>query len=97
MAPLHEAVPVPAGGAAHAVQPLAVQPEAGLLLATQVMFAPVPHEWKPVLQARTQAPALLQVTEPFAGAVHTVQLFPHEVIEVLLLITQVAVAPVPQR
>jgi len=90
--PLHEAVPVPAVGAAQAVQP-----EATLLFATQVMFAPVPHEWKPVLQARTQLPAALQVTEPFAGAVHTVQLFPHEVMEVLLLITHVAVAPVPQR
>jgi hypothetical protein len=50
-----------------------------------------------VLQARTQAPAALQVTVPLAGAVHTVQLFPHEVMAVLPLITQVAVAPVPQR
>ena len=93
--PLHAAVPLV--GVAQAVQPLAVQPEATLLFATQVMFAPVPHEWKPVLQARTQLPAALQVTEPFAGAVHTVQLFPHEVMDVLLLITHVAVAPVPQR
>jgi hypothetical protein len=49
------------------------------------------------LQARTQLPPGLQVTEPFAGAVHTVQLFPHEVIAVLPLITHVAVAPVPHR
>ena len=48
-----------------------------------------------MLQARTQAPAPLQVTVPFAGAVQTVQLFPHEVIAVLPLITHVAVAPVP--
>jgi hypothetical protein len=49
------------------------------------------------LQARTQAPAALQVTVPFAGAVQTVQLLPHDVTAVLPLITQVAVAPVPQR
>jgi hypothetical protein len=34
---------VPLVGAAHAVQPLAVQPEATLLLATQFAFAPLPH------------------------------------------------------
>lgn len=50
-----------------------------------------------MLQARTQAPAALQVTVPLVGAVHTVQLFPHEVMAVLPLITHVAVAPVPQR
>ena len=49
-----------------------------------------------MLQARTQAPAALQVTAPFAGAVHTVQLFPQEVMLVLPLMTQVAAAPVPQ-
>jgi hypothetical protein len=48
-----------------------------------------------VLQARTQFPAALHVTVPFVGAVQTVQLLPHEVIEVLPLITHVAVAPVP--
>jgi hypothetical protein len=91
--PVHAAVPLV--GVAHAVQPLAVQPEATLLSATQAAFAPAPHKWKPVLQARTQFPAALQVTVPFAGAVQTVQLFPHEVIAVLPLITHVAVAPVP--
>ena len=50
-----------------------------------------------MLQARTQAPAALQATVPLAGAVHTVQLFPHEVMAVLPLITHVAVAPVPHR
>jgi hypothetical protein len=48
-----------------------------------------------VLQARTHAPAALQVTVPLAGAVHTVQLFPHEVMAVLPLITHVTFAPVP--
>ena len=50
-----------------------------------------------MLQARTQAPTALQVTEPLAGAVHTRQLFPHDVMAVLPLITHDAVAPVPQR
>ena len=39
--PLHTAVALVC--AAHAVQPLAVQPEATLLLATHVAFAPLPH------------------------------------------------------
>jgi len=39
--PLHAAVPFV--GVAHAVQPLAVQPEATLLFATHCAFAPVPH------------------------------------------------------
>jgi hypothetical protein len=50
-----------------------------------------------VLHARTQLPAVLQVTVPFAGAVQTVQLLPHEVMSVLPLITQADVAPLPQR
>jgi hypothetical protein len=91
--PLHTAVEL--DGVAHAVQPLALQPDATLLLATHVAFAPLPHRWKPVLQARTHAPAALQVTLPFAGAVHTVQLLPHEAMLVLPLITHVAAAPVP--
>jgi hypothetical protein len=48
-----------------------------------------------VLQAGTHCPAALQVTAPFAGAVQTVQLLPHEVMDVLLFTTQVAAAPVP--
>jgi hypothetical protein len=50
-----------------------------------------------VLQARTQLPCALQMTVPFAGGVQTVQLLPHEVIDVLPLMTHVADAPVPQR
>jgi hypothetical protein len=48
-----------------------------------------------VLQARAHCPPVLQVTVPFAGAVQTVQLLPHDVMEVLPLITHVAVASVP--
>jgi hypothetical protein len=39
--PLQAAAPLV--GFAHAVQPVALQPEATLLFATQVMFAPVPQ------------------------------------------------------
>ena len=48
-----------------------------------------------MLHAGTHAPPALQVTVPFVGAVHTVQLLPHEVMLVLPLTTQVAFAPVP--
>ena len=47
------------------------------------------------MQARTHAPAVLQVTVPLAGAVQTVQLFPHDVMAVLPLMTHVVAAPVP--
>jgi hypothetical protein len=93
--PLHAAVALV--GDAQAVHPLAEQPEATLLLATHLVAAPVPHAWKPVLQARTHAPAVLQVTVPFSGAVHTVQLFPHDVMSVLPFITHLAAVPVPHK
>jgi hypothetical protein len=41
--PLHAGVPL--ATAAHAVQPFAVQPDATLLLATQVPFVVPPHKW----------------------------------------------------
>jgi hypothetical protein len=78
----------PPAGAAHAVQPPAVHPDATLLLAMHVPAAAVPHRWKPALQARAHAPAVLQVTVPLAGAVQTVQLSPHDVTAVLPLMMQ---------
>lgn len=55
------------------------------------------HRWKPVLHAGTHCPELLQVTLPLSGgAVQTVQLLPHEFGLVLVLDTQVRLAPVPQ-
>ena len=48
-----------------------------------------------MLQAGTQLPAALQLTVPFVGAAHTVQVLPHDRVLVLLLTTQVALAPVP--
>jgi hypothetical protein len=50
-----------------------------------------------VLHAGTHCPELLQVTLPLSGgAVQTVQLLPHEFGLVLVLDTQVRLAPVPQ-
>ncbi len=91
--PLQTDAPLATG--THAVQPAALQPDATLLLATQVPPAGAPHRWKPALHARTQAPAVLQLTVPFAGALHTAQLLPHDVRLVLPLTTQAAAAPVP--
>ena len=48
-----------------------------------------------MLQARTHWPPALQVTVPFVGAVHTVQLLPHELMSMLPLTTQVGAAAVP--
>ena len=51
---------------------------------------------QPVLHACTQVPAALQVTLPLSGGgVQTVQVLPQELMLVLPLATQVAVAPVP--
>lgn len=46
-----------------------------------------PQRWKPALHAGTQLPRALHVTLPLAGAVHTVQVLPHELIFVLPLTT----------
>jgi hypothetical protein len=54
------------------------------------------QRWKPVLHACTHCPEALQVTLPLSGgAVQTVQLLPHELGLVLVLDTQVRLAPVP--
>ena len=51
---------------------------------------------QPVLHACTHVPAALQVTLPLsAGGVQTVHVLPHELMFVLPLATQVALAPVP--
>jgi hypothetical protein len=55
-----------------------------------------PHRWRLAGQSGTQA-VPLQVMVPLVGAAgQTVQLFPHDVMLVLLLTTQVALAPDPQ-
>ena len=45
------------------------------------------HMWRPALQAGTHWPLVLQVTLPFAGGIHTVQVLPHDVMLVLPLAT----------
>ena len=59
-----------------------------------VAVAPLPHRWKPVLQAGTQA-VPLQVTVPFAGAVQVAHDAPHAA--TVLLATQVGLAVLPRR
>jgi hypothetical protein len=41
------------------------------------------HMWWLALQAGTHWPLALQVTLPFAGGIHTVQVFPHDAMLVL--------------
>ena len=73
--------------------PLIVPQVAEALLLTQTP----PQRCQPVLHACTQVPAALQVTLPLsAGGVQTVHVLPHELMFVLPLTTQVALAPVPQ-
>ena len=65
-----------------------------LLSGAQVAVVPVPHRWKPVLQARTQA-VPLHVTVPFVGAVQVRHDAPQA--STVLLATQVGAAAVPRR
>ena len=79
--------------AGHAVQsrPSRVPQAVEELFPTQTPL----QRWKPVLQSCTHCPDALQVTLPLSGAVQTVQLLPHELGLVLVLETQVRLAPVP--
>ena len=73
--------------------PLIVPQVAEALLLTQTPL----QRCQPVLHACTHVPAALQVTLPLSGGgVQTVHVLPHELMFVLPLTTQVAVAPVPQ-
>jgi hypothetical protein len=72
--------------------PLIVPQVAEALLLTQTPL----QRCQPALHAGTHWPvAPLQVTVPLSGAVQTLQVLPHELMLVLLLTTQVALAPVP--
>jgi hypothetical protein len=88
-------VGVPLTGSAQTAQLLPHEVTLVLVSETQVPAAALPHRWKPAAHVRTHAPAALQVTAPLAGAVHTVQLFPHDVMAVLPLMMQVGFAAVP--
>jgi hypothetical protein len=60
----------------------------------QVAVAPLPHRWKPALQARTQA-VPLQLTVPFVGAVQVAHEAPQAA--TVSLATHVGAAVVPRR
>jgi hypothetical protein len=81
---------VPVG---HGVQstPFIVPHVSDELLLTQTPL----QRCQPVLHAGTHDPDALQVTLPLSGAVQATQLLPHELMLVLLLTTQVVLAPVP--
>jgi len=64
-----------------------------LLSGAQGAVGPVPHGWKPVLQARTQA-VPLQVTVPFGSAVHVAPVAPQA--SLVVLGTHVGAAAVPR-
>jgi hypothetical protein len=87
---------LPLAGSKQAVHPLAVQPDATVLLATHVVGAAAGQPWKPVLQLTLQV-VPLQAGAPFAGVAHAVHPVALQPEATLLLATQVAVAPVPHR
>lgn len=84
---------LPFVGSLQASQPVAVQPAATLLFATQILLAPVPQRWNPALQLGTHIPAWLHSTEPLAGTAQAPQPFIEQPDATLLLATQV----VPHR
>ena len=85
---VHTCVP---GHCVHAAVHLA---PVALVSGAHVAAAPLPHRWKPVLQAGTQA-VPLQVTVPFAGAVQVAHDAPHAA--TVSLTTHVGAAVVPRR
>jgi len=104
LVPMHMCVPAPQTGpqvafvhavpVGHGVQsvPSFVPQVSDELLLTQTPL----QRCQPVLQSGTHVlVAPLQVTLPLSGAVHARQLVPHELMLLLLLVTQVRLAPEP--
>ena len=87
---------LPFGGSTHAVQPVAVQPDAVLLFATHDVGAAVGQPWKPVAQVTLQV-VPLHAAVPLVGAAQAVQPVAEHPEATLLLATQFAFAPVPHR
>ena len=85
---------MPLGGSTHAVQPVAVQPDATLLLATHDVGSVVGQPWKPAAQVTLHA-VPLQTAVALAGDAHAVQPLAEQPDATLLLATHVAFAPVP--
>lgn len=84
----------PLVGSAQAVQPVAVQPDAMLLLATQLVGAAAGQPWKLLLQVTLQV-VPVQLAFPLLGFAHAVQPLAVQPDAMLLLATQLAPAPVP--
>ena len=87
---------LPFGGSTHAVQPLAVQPDATLLFATHVVGAAAGQPWKVAAQVTLHV-LPLQVAVPFVGVAQALQPFIEQPEAGLLFATQFAFAPVPHR
>jgi hypothetical protein len=93
-APLHTGSPL--GGLLQAVQPVALHPEATLLLATQVVGFVAGQPWKPAAQVTPQV-FPLQTAVAFEGIAQAVQPLAVQPEATLLLATQVPAAAVPHR
>jgi hypothetical protein len=92
LAPLHTGLPF--WGSTHAVQPVAVQPDATLLFATHDVGSAAGQPWKPVAQVTLHV-VPLHTAVALAGAAHAVQPLAEQPEATLLLATHVAFAPVP--
>ena len=86
----------PLGGSTQAVQPVAVQPDATLLFATHEVGNTAGQPWKPVAQVTLQVIPAHTAVE-LAGDAQAVQPVAEHPEATLLLATQVAFAPFPQR
>ncbi len=87
---------LPFGGSTHAVQPVAVQPDAVLLFATHDVGAAIGQPWKPVAQVTLQV-VPLHAAAPLVGVAQAVQPLAEHPEATLLLATQAAFAPAPHR
>ena len=94
MVPLQTGLPF--GGSTHAVQPVAVQPDAVLLFATHDVGAAIGQPWKPVAQVTLQV-VPVQAAVPLVGFAQAVQPPAEQPEATLLLATQFAFGPVPHR
>ena len=87
---------LPLAGSRHAVQPVAVHPDAVLLFATHDVGVVAGQPWKFVAQVTLQV-FPLHAAAPFVGVAQAVQPFAVHPEATLLLATQVAFAPAPHR
>lgn len=93
--PLHTGPPL--GGSTHAVQPVAVHPDATVLFATHDVGSADGQPWKPVAQLTLHVFPLQTAVALAPPAAHAVQPVAVQPEATLLLATHVAFAPVPHR